>query len=64
MIVDLENQSKNFQDKLAVSVEKSKFDELAKLIDQKNREIESLEHNSRGKSSSQALINQYENALN
>lgn len=63
-MIDLENQNRMLSEKFNGTVDRSKFEELASMIDQKEREIQALQNDFKSRSSSQGNLNQYESTLN
>lgn len=59
MIIELENQNRMLGEKFSSTVDRSKFEELAAMIDQKEREIQVLQNDFKSRSSSQGTIHQY-----
>lgn len=59
MIIDLENRNRMMSETFQTSVDRSKFEELASMVDQKEKEIQALQNDFKSRSSSQANIAQY-----
>lgn len=59
MIIELENQNRMLSEKFSSTVDRSKFEELASMVDQKEKEIQALQNDFKSRSSSQGTLNQY-----